>query len=74
MLHAISAGTDSTEGWMITIYAVSGITVFGLVLLRIFGKKYFINSVRAKAKPIPPNNPAPEPNQNSELTSQITNQ
>jgi len=50
MVHAILAGTDSTEGWMIAIYSISGVTVVSLILLRIFGKKYFINSVRERAK------------------------
>jgi DMSO/TMAO reductase YedYZ heme-binding membrane subunit len=73
MVHAILAGTDSTEWWMITIYAISGITVVGLILLRIFGKKYFINSVRAKAKTIPTANSTPTQNQNSELTPEAVN-
>ncbi|NMB70421.1 hypothetical protein GYA27_04480 [candidate division WWE3 bacterium] len=73
MVHAILAGTDSTEWWMITIYASSGITVTVLILLRIFGKKYFINSIRATAKPIPTNIPTSAQNQNSEPISQIAN-
>jgi methionine sulfoxide reductase heme-binding subunit len=62
MVHAILAGTDSTQWWMITIYSVSGVTVTALIILRIFGKKYFINSAREKAKA----------NRNSELNAQAS--
>ena len=48
MAHAVLAGTDSTEWWMKTIYMTSGVTVTALILLRIFGKKYFINSARTQ--------------------------
>ncbi len=46
LAHGILIGTDTKEPWMIAIYATSGITVLSLILLRIFGRKYFINSVR----------------------------
>jgi len=49
LLHAILSGSDSDEPWMIIIYVVCTTIVLTLVLLRIFGKKYFLDSARKKA-------------------------
>lgn len=46
--HGFFAGTDSTEWWMKSIYSGSSGLVLTLLFLRIFGKKYFIESIRSK--------------------------
>ncbi|MDQ5981747.1 MAG: hypothetical protein QG570_504, partial [Patescibacteria group bacterium] len=45
LVHAIFAGTDTKEPWMIGIYVWSVTQVTALILLRIFGKKYFLPKV-----------------------------
>ncbi|MBI2414524.1 hypothetical protein HYV31_01600 [candidate division WWE3 bacterium] len=45
LFHGIMSGSDSKETWMITIYVTSVVSVVSLLMLRIFGKKYFIASV-----------------------------
>lgn len=52
LTHGIITGTDTKEGWMIAIYVTSVTMVLGLLLLRIFGKKYFLPT----PKPITPSN------------------
>lgn len=42
VVHGITAGTDTKEPWMIAIYVWSVAQVTFLILLRIFGKKYFL--------------------------------
>lgn len=48
LMHGITAGTDSKEWWMITLYAFSFVLVFILVLIRIW------ISVKQKQQTIPP--------------------
>lgn len=50
LVHGFSAGTDSKEPWMIAIYVTSLVLVISLILLRIFGKKYFLASFVASMK------------------------
>lgn len=50
LVHGITAGTDTKEVWMIIIYTLSFFSVFTMVMLRIFGKKYFLPS-KPKTKP-----------------------
>ncbi len=51
LVHAILAGTDSKEWWMQSIYIISATSVTGLILLRIFGKKYFLPKIRPAVAP-----------------------
>jgi len=44
-VHGVLTGSDSKQVWMIAIYAISGVLVFSLILLRIFGKKFFLPKV-----------------------------
>ena len=46
VVHGITAGSDTKELWMQLIYAWSIIQVSSLILLRIFGKKYFLSSIK----------------------------
>ena len=54
-VHGVLSGTDSKYPWMIAIYIISFVLVFSLVLLRIFGKQYFlprrITNVQAPVQP-----------------------
>ena len=52
LFHAILSGTDTKEPWMIGIYVWSVTQVTILILLRIFGKKYFLPRP-AMVNPIP---------------------
>jgi sulfoxide reductase heme-binding subunit YedZ len=49
-VHGVLTGTDSKEHWMQVIYLGSAILVLGFLSLRIFGKKYFLQT---------PNTPKP---------------
>ena len=46
VLHGFFSGSDSKSWWMILIYLTSVITVISLLLIRIFGKKQIIESVK----------------------------
>ncbi len=72
MAHAFFTGSDSGELWMQVMYISSLVLVIGLLLLRIFGKKYFL-PVRKKTTPDAPQNTAPVAQPNAESVSQITN-
>lgn len=49
LVHAYTAGSDSQEGWMIAIYVTSLVLVVGLILMRIFGKKFFLPKPKPKS-------------------------
>ena len=56
--HGIMSGSDSTEWWMQSIYAVSAISVFGLILFRVV----FRNIIpKWKAAPMAASTPAASP-------------
>lgn len=48
MFHGFAAGSDSEEPWMIAIYIWSLVQVTFLLLLRIFGKRFFMPKPKAK--------------------------
>jgi predicted ferric reductase len=48
LIHAYIGGTDSNEPWLLTIYISSVVLVFSLILIRIFGKRYFLPHPRPK--------------------------
>jgi methionine sulfoxide reductase heme-binding subunit len=52
LLHGITSGSDTREPWMIIIYASSVLMVLTMILLRVFGKKYFMPKPK-----VLPNNP-----------------
>jgi len=68
--HGFSTGSDSGELWMQVLYVCSLVLVVGLLLLRIFGKKYFL-PVRKKSTPNAPQNSAPVVEHEAEKVSQI---
>jgi len=51
LAHGFWTGTDSKEPWMLAIYIISLVSVISLILLRIFGKKYFLSSI-TPTKPV----------------------
>jgi len=61
LLHGFSSGTDSKEPWMRAIYIISLVIVLFLILLRMFGKKFFMPkppiAPTSTVPPIPPVTP-----------------
>lgn len=57
--HGIMSGSDSTEWWMQSIYAVSAISVFGLILFRVVFRNIIPKMRAVRAEAIAPVTPVP---------------